>query len=591
MTENNKLFNALDQLQLNTNNNDLKALEKEIFTEDNLKYIKADKGSDLYDFLNNDKCTIDDIIDNNKKLANDTLCKVLQFAYKTGFNNEGKVFSTNGFGINCVHNNHFVTIDRNGETIFDSVKDGRQFDQCCGIHAIEGVLIAEALKSLNDNDEKYNDFVSKYKNAFLDNENKMTPEEKANREKNREELKKILEPTKDIVLEEQRKIFLKTEVLDVLVSIVQTDEKNEKVKITPPNIKDDPDFAICETGESENEIQIINNITCINKLQKLYFEEFQARCAALQAVKKELGLKLDKVPEVQKIETPKQSASVTPQQITQKKEVTPETPKVETEAQKPVRRIIVENPEEEIEQKKEDKQQDKTAVKSKEGENDKKFNLPSEPKKESEIVNTQEVIEERQECDTPSKEEPNPSKDTQNSEISTTSSILSEQHPKMRPDTVYNWVEEESTDIETYDIEDNKIKKIEDINKKAAQLYLDILTQVFNETSKESGLEEMTEEKIEAIIKQTEKRVDACFTIRDENNNIVKILTDEEKESLKLARADYKNRAVEDEQVKKILKGLKSINNLESLREFNQRLVNTNEEMEKRFPQQAITAK
>ena len=115
--------------------------------------------------------------------------------------------------------------------------------------------------------------------------------------------------------------------------------------------------------------------------------------------------------------------------------------------------------------------------------------------------------------------------------------------------------------------------------------------QVLNETNKENGLEEMTEEKKQAIIKQTEERIDACFTIRDENNNIVKILTDEEKKSLELARADYKNRAVEDEQVKKILEGLKSINNLESLREFNQRLVNTNEEMEKRFPQQAITAK
>ena len=469
----------------------------------------------------------------------------------------------NGFAIKPINNGHFITVKikekvneekKEDETIFNSIEDGRQpinpstflvDNQCCGIYALEGVLIAEELTKKNKNIEEF------------------------------KQGHKKLDKTSEKNLIEQRKILFKMEILDALMAMVQTC----KIEITlPKNIEG---LVLCGDESRDEKQKNDDSIACINKLYELYFEEFQARCAALQAVKKELGLELDKVPEAQKIETPKQSASVTPQQITQKKEVTPETPKVETEAQKPVRRIIVENPEEEIEQKKEDKQQDKTAVKSKEGENDKKFNLPSEPKKESEIVNTQEVIEERPECDTPSKEEPDPSKDTQNSEISTTSSALSEQHPKMKQDTVYDWIEEKDTGIKTYDIKNNKI---EDINKKAAQLYLDILMQVLNETSKESGLEEMTEEKINAIINQTEKRVDACFTIRDENNSIIREegLTGEEKKPLELARTDYKNRARVNERVVDIF------NKLDELKNYRGASI---EIQEKLLQQQAIAPK
>lgn len=582
MTENNKLYKALDQLQFNTDNSDLKALEAAIFTKENLQALVDNKNTitvngipfqfldtTLYGFLQ-DLEKIDTILSNDTPLAKNSLDIIMGTIFKNGkFFENSKIDpnytpkTENGFAIKFINNGHFITVKikekvneekKEDETIFNSIEDGRQpinpltflaDNQCCGIYALEGVLIAEELTKKNKNIEEF------------------------------KQGHKKLDKTSEKNLIEQRKILFKMEILDALMAMVQTC----KIEITPPENIDG--LVLCGDANRDKKQKNEDSIACINKLHELYFEEFQARCTALQAVKKELGLKLDKVPEVQKIETPKQSASVTPQQITQKKEVTPETPKVETEAQKPVRRIIVENPEEEIEQKKEDKQQDKTAVKSKEGENDKKLDLP-EPKQQNEAVNTlSEVIEERQECDTPSKEEPYSSRDTQNSKISTTSSILSE-HPKMKQDTVYDWIKKEDTKIETYDIEDNKIKKIDNINEKAAQLYLDILMQVLNETSKESGLEEMTEEKKQAIIKQTEERIDACFTIRDKNNNIVKILTDEEKKSLELARADYKNRAKVDERVIDIFNKLDELKNYHGA---------TKELQEKLLQQQAIASK
>ena len=501
--------------------NDIKKLEEAIFTKENLQALVDNKNTitvngipfqfldtTLNDFLGNKK-TIKKILHDNIFLAKNSLDIIMGTIFKNKKQSENLTVTPvteNGFAIQCIDNKHFITVKikegvndkkEEQEKIFDSLEDGRQLNNCCGIHALEGVLIAEALTKNGKNIEE---FKAKHNNQLV--------------------------KTSEDDLIEQRKILFKMEILDAL-------------------------------NNAEN---IILEEDKLQELYNLYFEEFQARCAALQAVKKELRLepdkvKLDKVPEAQKkeeapeVEAQKQSIPAAPQQIKQKKEV-------ETEVQKPTTRIVVENPGD-IPQKEEPKKEDEPAVENKEGENDKKFDLPS-----NEAVSTlPEVKEGRQECDTPSKEEPNPSKDTQNSEISTTSSILSEQHPKMRPDTVYNWVEEESTDIETYGIEDNKIKKIEDINKKAAQLYLDILMQVLNETNKENGLEEITEEKIEAIRKQTEERINACFTIRDENNNIVKILTDEEKKSLELARADYKNRAKVDERVVDIFNKLDELKN------------------------------
>ena len=501
MTENNKLFNALDQLQLNTNNNDLKALEKEIFAKENLKNIKANEGSDLYDFLNG--TDIKKIINNGHQIEDGII-----ISFYTRF------LPTAKFHILHVPG-HYKTADEKNNEIFDSVEDGRQLNNCCGIHALEGVLIAEALTEKGKN---IKEFKAKHNNQLV----------------------KTLED--DLI--EQRKILFKMEILDALNNLPET------VLGTVYSKKEDGTYEI----------------NGLSKLYKLYFEEFQARCAALQAVKKELGLELDKVkldkeaPEVQKVEAQGQSIPTAPQQIKQKREI--------KTAVQPTTRIVIEE-QTNIQQQKENKLKYGTPiVKNEEGKNDKKFNLPSEPKKESEIVNTQEVIE----------EEPNPSMDSQNSKISTTSSILSE-HPKMKLGTVYNWKEEKDTGIETYDIKNNKI---DNINEKAAQLYLDILMQVLNETNKENGLEEITEEKITAIKNKTEEKIDACFTIRDENNNIIENLTKEDKEDLELARTDYKNRARVDERVSDIFDMLEKLKNCQGA---------AKEIQEKLLQQQAIASK
>ena len=463
MTENNKLFNALNQLQLNTNNNDLKALEKEIFTKENLKNIKANEGSDLYNFLsgkNEDgsECTIDNTINNAYQLSE---IEITNFLINNKVYENDQLCSKHGFFAALLNRKagHFCTYNKDGKIIFNSIEDGRQpiinatigevKEQGCGIHAIEGVLIAEALTEKGKNIEEF-----------------------------KQEHKKLTETSLDDLIE-QRKILFKMEILDAL--ILQNDKSHlSSFTITPEgNVL--PNDNAKETPDEERE-RIEREA-----LYKLYFEEFQARCAALQAVKKEL----------------------------------------EPKTQKPVRRVVVENLEEEIEQKKEEK--------------------PQIVEKQDKAVDTEKTTE----------EEPNPSKDTQNSEISTTSSILSE-HPKMKLGTVYNWEEEKDTGIETYDIKNNKI---DNINEKAAKLYLDILMQVLNETSKESGLEEMTEEKITAIRNKTEEKIDTCFTIRDENNNIIENLTKEDKEDLELARTDYKNRARVDERVVDIFNKLNELKN------------------------------
>ena len=461
MTENNKLYKALDQLQFTGKVNDdkLKTLEKEIFTEDNLKYIKADEGSDLYNFLSGEKkdsskYVINDIIDNTYDLSE---AGITNFLINNKVYKKDQFHSEHGFVAALLNGEagHFCTYE-NGGVIFNSSIDRRQVGRCCGIHAIEGVLIAEELTKKGKNIEEF-------------------------KQKHKE-----LAKTSEDDLIEQRKILFKMEILDAL--ILQNDKNYPSSFITTP--EGITSYNTKKTQDEERER--IEKSLSLEALYKLYFEEFQARCAALQAVKKELEL----------------------------------------EAQKPVRRVVVENPEDE---------------------NDK-----TEPKKEKEVVSTSEVTEGRQECDTLSKKEPDPSRDTQNSEISTTSSILSE-HPKMKQDTVYDWTKKEDTKIETYDIEDNKIKKIDNINEKAAQLYLDILMQVLKEAKEESGLEEITEEKITAIKNKTEEKIDTCFTIRDENNNIIENLTKEDKEDLELARTDYKNRAEADERVINIFNKLNEL--------------------------------
>lgn len=370
MTENNKLFNALDQLQFNTDNNDLKALEKAIFKEENLKNIKADEGSDLYNFLNDDKCTIDNIINNAHDLSEGEITNFLinnkiyenkQFCSKHEF--------TAGLSIikspNGEEKRHFCTYNKDGKIIFNSIEDGRQpiinatigevKEQGCGIHAIEGVLIAEALTEKGKNIEEF-----------------------------KQEHKQLTETSLDDLIE-QRKILFKMEILDAL--ILQNDKSHlSSFTITPEgNVL--PNANAKETPDEERERR-----EC-EALYKLYFEEFQARCAALQAVKKELEL----------------------------------------EAQKPVHRVVVEE--------------------SKKEENDKKFDLP-EPKQDKEVVSTSEVTEGRQECDTPSEKEPNVSTATQTSAVSSTSTNKA---PRYKVLEKRGTKEEKDAGFETYDVNNQPI--------------------------------------------------------------------------------------------------------------------------------------
>lgn len=544
MTENNKLFNALDQLQFTgkVNDDELKALEKAIFTEDNLKNIKADKGSDLYDFLNNDKCTIDSIINNAHDLSEGEITNFLinnkiyedkQFCSKHEF--------TAGLSIikspNGEEKRHFCTYNKDGKIIFNSIEDGRQpiinatigevKEQGCGIHAIEGVLIAEELTEKGKNIEEF-----------------------------KQEHKKLTETSLDDLIK-QRKILFKMEILDALNNLPET------VLGTVYSEKEDGTYEI----------------DGLSKLYKLYFEEFQARCAALQAVKKELGLKpdkvkLDKVPEAPKVETQKQSDPAVIQQIKQEKEIKTEAPKVEREVQKPATRIVVENPEEKIEQQKEeDEQQDKTVVKNKE--NAKKLDL-TEPKQENEIVNTQEVIEGRQECDTQS-EEPNVSTATQTSAVSSTSTNKT---PRYKVLERINDTEEKDAGFETYDVNNQPI----DIDDESVKLYNKFLDQVLEEFKKEGKIVN-----IDLIKKKVEKKLFACFSIRNEKGETINEddYSDKDKKDIALAKEDYKYTAEHSELIRNRFNAIEK-----ALKEYNERLAGANKEMREKFPQQeAITAK
>ena len=543
MTENNKLFNALDQLQFTgkVNDDELKALEKAIFTEDNLKNIKADKGSDLYDFLNNDKCTIDSIINNAHDLSEGEITNFLinnkiyedkQFCSKHEF--------TAGLSIikspNGEEKRHFCTYNKDGKIIFNSIEDGRQpiinatigevKEQGCGIHAIEGVLIAEELTEKGKNIEEF-----------------------------KQEHKKLTETSLDDLIK-QRKILFKMEILDALNNLPET------VLGTVYSEKEDGTYEI----------------DGLSKLYKLYFEEFQARCAALQAVKKELGLKpdkvkLDKVPEAPKVETQKQSDPAVIQQIKQEKEIKTEAPKVEREVQKPATRIVVENPEEKIEQQKEeDEQQDKTVVKNKE--NAKKLDL-TEPKQENEIVNTQEVIEGRQECDTQS-EEPNVSTATQTSAVSSTSTSKTPRYKVLER----TGAEEKDAGFETYDVNNQPI----DIDDESVKLYNKFLDQVLEEFKKEGKIVN-----IDLIKKKVEKKLFACFSIRNEKGETINEddYSDKDKKDIALAKEDYKYTAEHSELIRNRFNAIEK-----ALKEYNERLAGANKEMREKFPQQeAITAK
>ena len=550
MTENNKLFNALDQLQFNTNNDDLKALEEAILTDKNLKNIKADKGSDLYNFLNNNENTIDNIIKNNRELANDTLYKVLHFAYKTIFNNDGKVFSTNGFGINHINNNHFVTIDKNKKIIFDSVKDGRQVGRCCGIHALEGVLIAE---ELTKNGKNIEEFKTKHNNQ-------------------------LTETSSDDLIK-QRKILFKMEILDALMSMVQ---KDNGIEITPPKIENDPDFVIWETGGDENERQKTNNATCIDKLYKLYFEEFQARCAALQVVKKELEPVVkeaqeqnnsvvpqqtqqenevetqrdDKKDEASKVEVPEQSDSVAvPQQIKQER-------KVETKVQKPATQIVVEEPEEE--------QQDKTVVEIKE---DTKKLDSTKPKQKDEAVNTEDksqIVEKQDKAVNTQKtteEEPHPSTDTQSSIASSTSTKKAPRYKVLeRTET-----EEKDAGFETYDVNNQPI----DIDDESVKLYNKFLDQVLEKFKKEGKIVN-----IDLIKEKVEEKLFACFSIRNEKGEIISEdhYSDKDKKDIALAKEDYKYTAEHSELIRNRFNTIEK-----ALKEYNERLTGANKEVYERI--------
>ena len=473
MTENNKLFNALDQLQLNTNNNDLKALEKEIFTDKNLENIKADEGSDLYNFLNDDKCTINNIINNAYKLSED---EVTNFLTNNKVYKKDQFCSEHGFVAALLNGKagHFCTYE-NGKVILNSSDDGRQFNQCCGIHAIEGVLIAE---ELTKNGKNIKEFKAKHNNQLV--------------------------KTSEDDLIEQRKILFKMEILDAL--ILQNDKSHlSSFTITPEgNVL--PNANAKETPDEERERRERE------ALYKLYFEEFQARCAALQAVKKELE------PVIK-----------------------------QTEAQESVHRVVIEEPKKE--------------------ENDKKFDLPSEPKKENEIVNTQEVIERRQECDTPSKKEPNIITATQTSAVSSTSTNKTPRYKVLER----TGVEEKDAGFETYGIDNKPI----DIDDESVKLYNKFLDQVLEEFKKEGKIVN-----IDLIKEKVEEKLFACFSIRNGRGETISEdnYSDKDKENIALAKEDYKYTAEHSELIQNRFNAIE-----EALKEYNERLAGANKEVHERI--------
>ena len=518
--------------------NDIKKLEAAIFTDKNLENIKADEGSDLYYFLNG--TDIKEIINNGHQIEDGII-----ISFYTRF------LPTAKFHVLHVLE-HYKTVDEKNNEIFDSVKDGRQpiinatigevKEQGCGIHAIEGVLIAEELTKNKKNIEEF-----------------------------KQEHKKLTETSLDDLIE-QRKILFKMEILDALMSIVQT----TKIEITPPENIDD--LVLCGDTNRDEKQKNDDSIACINKLYELYFKEFKARCAALQAVKQELGLepdkvKLDKVLEAPKVKTQKQSDPAVIQQIKQEKEIETKTPKVEiqqTEIKKEkvsTHKVVVGNPKE-IKKSKIEQQ--------KEGENDKKFNLPSEPKKESEIVNTQEVIEERPECDT-SSEEPNVSTTTQSSAASSTSTSKT---PRYKVLEKRGTKEEKDAGFETYDVNNQPI----DIEDESVKLYNKFLDQVLEEFEKEEKIVN-----IDLIKKKVEEKLFACFSIRNEKGETISKdhYSKKDEKDIELAKKDYKYTAEHSESIQNRFNAIE-----EALKEYNKRLAGANKEIqEKLLQQQAIASK
>ena len=528
MTENNKLFDAKisellealqneKELKSKINNNELEALEKAIFTKNNLKNITANKGTDLSNFLNGiieigniNDTTIEDtsIINNGHMLANDLLYKVLQNTYNASFEDNGKIYSTNNFGIDF-NNNHFTTVKikkENGKIeekeIFNSLDDGRQFGNCCGIHAIEGVLIAEELTKEGKN-------IEDFKNKVKKGEFKLTK-------------------TSNEDLLGQRKILFKMEILDALNNANNIVLKKDKFQ----------------------------------GLYNLYFKEFKARCAALQAVKKELGLepdkvKLDKVPEAQKVEAQEQSVPTAPQQIKQEKEI--------KTAVQPTTRIVIEEQTNIQQQKEEDKLKYGTpVVKNEEGENDKKFDLP-EPKQENVAVNTQKTTE----------EEPCSSRDTESSNASSTSTNKA---PRYKVLERKEGAEDKDAGFETYDVNNQPI----DIDDESVKLYNKFLDQVLEEFKKEGKIAN-----IDLIKKKVEEKLFACFSIRDEKGEIISEdnYSDKDKKDIALAKEDYKYTAEHSELIQDRFNAIE-----EALKDYNKRLAGANKEMGERVLKEQETA-
>lgn len=173
-------------------------LEKKIFTEENLnaveEKVKAEKfkddeqKSDLRKFVDGEN-----VINNKFDLNESDITTALQLLGIYNDNLESK----NGFvvALQDGKSGHFV-VYKNGKIIFNSTEDERQVERCCGIHAIEGLLIGEELANNKKEDFEY------YKNLF-----------KASSEK---------------TLIEQRKILLKIGILNVLEKLGKVNEEDLK---------------------------------------------------------------------------------------------------------------------------------------------------------------------------------------------------------------------------------------------------------------------------------------------------------------------------------------------------------------------------
>lgn len=400
------LYNTLGDLSFKgvVDDGRIKELEAKFFTEDNFNKMYVQSDTDLERIKNGEN--INKIINNENQLSDYTLILIYS---KFISNDNFEIFLQKD--VNHKDANHYVTTDNLKNVIFNSGTDGRQVGNCCGIHAIEGVLIAEELGK-----DVYN-------------------------------FKETLIPTSEEELLNQRKILFKMEILAAIEM-----KKESKLK-----------------EEEKKEL---------DELYGLYFEEFKARCAAYQEVKKE----------IQQKEQNNEKTIVVNDQGTQTLEemLTPEADTIESSGE---------------------------------------------------------------------------SFDSQNSTHAPRYKLKDRKNKK-------------DTELETYDINNKRL----DIEQKSVELYIKFLKEVIEEIKNEENILEITKDE---IVDKVTNKLNACFSIKDENGLVDENkYSEEDRKNIEIAKSDYKATAEESSEVKKCFeifenkKTLKQINGaIEEIDKIEKRVV------------------